>query len=176
MDGNLTPTQKGNIAETAIVAAAYRLGIHVSRPLGEGQRYDLVFDWGDRLERIQCKWARRKGDVLVVHLSGCRHTPAGYVRRVYRQHEIDAVVAFSPDLGRCYHLPLALVANASALRLRLDRARNNQVERIHFASQYELGAVAQLGERRHGMAEVRGSSPLSSTSPQAVLPGGLSSL
>jgi len=110
MDGNLTPTQKGNIAETAIVAAAYRLGIHVSRPLGEGQRYDLVFDWGDRLERIQCKWARRKGDVLVVHLSGCRHTPAGYVRRVYRQHEIDAVVAFSPDLG-----PLATTSRSTSL-------------------------------------------------------------
>src|SRR5439155_25971581 len=27
-----------------------------------------------------------------------------------------------------------------------------------------LGGVARLGERRHGMAEVRGSSPLSSTS------------
>ena len=34
-----------------------------------------------------------------------------------------------------------------------------------MAADYRLGAVAQLGERRHGMAEVRGSIPLSSTSP-----------
>jgi prevent-host-death family protein len=32
-----------------------------------------------------------------------------------------------------------------------------------LASEYELGAVAQLGERCHGMAEVTGSSPVSST-------------
>jgi hypothetical protein len=31
-----------------------------------------------------------------------------------------------------------------------------------MAAQYELGAIAQLGERRHGMAEVEGSSPSSS--------------
>jgi hypothetical protein len=49
--------------------------------------------------------------------------------------------------------------------LRLVRAGNNQRAAINFAADYELsGAVAQLEERRHGMAEVRGSSPLSSTS------------
>ncbi len=39
---------------------------------------------------------------------------------------------------------------------------------ITLADDFDFaGAVAQLGERRHGMAEVRGSSPLSSTPPGA---------
>ncbi len=40
-----------------------------------------------------------------------------------------------------------------------------------MARDYEFGAVAQLEERRHGMAEARGSSPLSSTSSDEVTIG-----
>src|SRR5918999_1829877 len=50
-----------------------------------------------------------------------------------------------------------------AIHLRLAPCRNNQKQSIHWASQYELGAIAQLGERLHGMQEVAGSSPASST-------------
>jgi hypothetical protein len=53
----LSTDQKGAIAESAIVHAAIKLGIGVYRPLSDGERYDLIFDLGERLERIQCKWA-----------------------------------------------------------------------------------------------------------------------
>jgi hypothetical protein len=50
-------------------------------------------------------------------------------------------------------------------------ANNNQKLGINWADDFdfaarlvdERGAVAQLGERRHGMAEVTGSSPVGST-------------
>jgi hypothetical protein len=38
----LTTDQKGNIAETAIVAAAVKLRADVYRPVGEGGRYDVI--------------------------------------------------------------------------------------------------------------------------------------
>jgi hypothetical protein len=50
------------------------------------------------------------------------------------------------------------------MRLRLTPAANNQEAAINYAADYDFGAIAQLGERRHGMAEVVGSSPTSSTS------------
>jgi prevent-host-death family protein len=57
-----------------------------------------------------------------------------------------------------------LVAGRRGIHLRLSPARNAQRACINLGSQYEFdGAVAQLEERRLGMAEVRGSSPLSST-------------
>jgi hypothetical protein len=47
-----------------------------------------------------------------------------------------------------------------------ERARNNQRACINLADEFAFdGAIAQLGERRHGMAEVVGSSPTSSTPP-----------
>jgi hypothetical protein len=58
---------------------------------------------------------------------------------------------------------MSVVAGKTYIHLRLTPARNNQRTGVTMAADYEFGAVAQLGERRHGMAEVRGSSPLSST-------------
>jgi hypothetical protein len=51
----LSTDQKGAIAESAIAHAAIKLGIGVYRPLSDGERYDLIFDLGERLERVQCK-------------------------------------------------------------------------------------------------------------------------
>jgi PD-(D/E)XK endonuclease len=85
------------------------------------------------------------------------------VRRTYGPHEIDALGAYSAELDRCYLIPIARVPGQKRLRLRLAPAKNCQVQGIHFAEQYELGAIAQLGERQSGTLEAAGSSPASST-------------
>ena len=157
-------TQKGAIAEAAITLMAIEMDIVVLRPAIEGRRYDLVFDVDDRLYRVQCKWARRQGAVLIVNLESCRHTPHGYVRTMYDRTEIDAVVAYSQELKRCYWLPIEVVEGMRAISLRLAPTANNQQLAINYAADYEFGAIAQLGERVTGSHEVAGSSPASSTS------------
>ena len=54
IEGELTTNQKGAIAEEAIAAEAVKLGITVCRPNLDA-RYDLIFDLGSRLLRVQCK-------------------------------------------------------------------------------------------------------------------------
>ena len=165
----LTTDQKGAIAEAAIALAAIELGIGVAKPLAP-QRYDFVFDVEDALLRIQCKWACRQGDALVVRCYSCRRTAVGLTRRVYDGADVDAFAAYCADLGRCYLLPFGEVPPGGTLQLRLARTRNNQSRGVRWASSYEFaatlgrqqGAIAQLGERRHGMAEVTGSSPVGS--------------
>ena len=61
-------------------------------------------------------------------------------------------------------VPIADVDGQGYLHLRLAPARNNQELLVHWASEYRLGAIAQLGERVTGSHEVGGSSPPSSTS------------
>ncbi len=58
-----TTDQKGGVAELAIAAEAAQLGIGVLRPVMEGERYDLIFDLGTGLLRVQCKWATRRGAI-----------------------------------------------------------------------------------------------------------------
>ena len=62
----LTTDQKGAIAETAIAHAAAKLGIEVYRPIAEGGRFDMIFPLGEELVRVQCKWAPRIEDGILV--------------------------------------------------------------------------------------------------------------
>jgi hypothetical protein len=160
----LSSNQKGAIAEAQISAAAIELGIPVLKPVNDGLRYDLVLELGTRLVRTQCKWANRVDNVVVVRCRTCRHTPRGYVRTTYTAAEIDGIAAWCPDTREAYFIPIDMIDGHSHLHLRLAPARNNQELLVHWAADYRLGAIAQLGERRHGMPEVEGSSPSSSTS------------
>ena len=165
----LDSNAKGNIAEAAIAFEAMKLGIGVLKPQTEHTRYDLALEVGNQLLRVQCKWARLHKGVVVVTLATCRHTPLnGYVRSKYASTEVDAVAAYCGELERCFFFPIALLEGRSAIYPRLTPARNNQRAAVNFAADYEFkGAVAQLEERRNGIAKARGSSPLSSTRDDA---------
>ena len=90
----LTTDQKGNIAEAAIVAAAVKLGIDVYRAVGEGGRYDMTFEVDRELLCIQCKWAPRHRDVVVLHCYSARRNREGVLTRKYHEGEIDAFAAY----------------------------------------------------------------------------------
>jgi hypothetical protein len=160
----LTPNQKGAIAETAITLEALRHGISVLRPVAEGGRYDLVFDVAGELLRVQCKWATRRREVVLIRARTCRRGPAGrFVRGQYSPDEIDLVAGYCAELDRCYAVPFGALAPCGDTALRLAPSKNNQEVGVNWASDYELGAIAQLGERVSGRHEVVGSSPTSST-------------
>jgi len=167
----MTTNQKGTIAEAEIRAAAIRLGYVVLQPANERGRYDLALDDGNRILRVQCKWAPKSGDVILVRTETCRLTPDGYVKTVYTPDEIDAVAAYCPDLDACYLVPVAELDGRRMLSLRLAPAKNGQRAAVRMASEYEFGAIAQLGERVTGSHEVVGSSPTSSTSSNETVIG-----
>ena len=159
----MTTTQIGAIAEAAITYHATKLGIVVLKPLIERRRYDLVLDTGDLLLRTQCKWARRNGDVVVIRSGTRRHTPNGNDRGTDSASRIDGVAAWCPETRGCCFVPISDIEGQGFLHLRLAPARNNKGLFVHWASNYRLGAIAQLGERLTGSQEAGGSSPPSST-------------
>jgi hypothetical protein len=167
----LTTDQKGAIAEMGFAWHATQLGVDVYKPVAEGGRFDLIFDFDGRLWRVQCKWARRVGDVVLVRCYSCRRAREGMQVRRYTPDEIDAFAAYCAELDRCYFLPIELVGNKRNVHLRLATARNNQREGVKWAEDFEFeatlprhqGAIAQLGERLDGIQKVAGSSPAGST-------------
>jgi PD-(D/E)XK endonuclease len=166
----MTTDQKGAIAEVCITAAALKLGIDVYRPVAEGGRYDLIFDLGSKLLRVQCKWASRRRDVIVINCETSRRCADGYLRRRYSAAEIDALAAYDAKLDRCFLVPVAIIEGRPSITLRLDPCRNNQRRGVNWADDFDFaarlgghqGAVAQLGERMPGRHEVTGSSPVGS--------------
>jgi prevent-host-death family protein len=161
----LTSNDKGNIAEAAITLEAIRLGIEVLKPVAEHGRYDLVLDIGSRLLRVQCKWGSldEGQGIVCVRIGGSRYTPRGYVTSTYSADEVDAIAVYRAELPDTYLVPMRIAAGKRQLHLRLDPPRNSQRACINLASDYQLGAIAQLGERSAGSRKVGGSSPPSST-------------
>jgi hypothetical protein len=150
----LTTDQKGVLAEQAIALEAMRLGLGVFLPLGD-ERYDLILDLRPALLRVQCKWALRQGDVVVIRTRRCRRGADGLIHRSYKPGEIDVIAAYCDELRSCYLLPPELSVGRALVQLRLAPCRNNQERLINWASDYEFGAtlarlrgpIAQLGER-----------------------------
>lgn len=103
----LTHNQKGNVAEVMIMAEAMKAGIEVLRPQGEHMRYDLAFDFGSWICRVQCKWGRLTDRGVIVCLASARNSPVGgYIKTAYSASEVDAVAAYCGDLDRCFLLSM----------------------------------------------------------------------
>jgi PD-(D/E)XK endonuclease len=154
----MTTDQKGAVAELAIQLAAMKLGIEVYRPVAEGGRFDMILAPGNELIRVQCKWASRRGEVLVVSCQSARRCADGFIRRRYTAEEVDAIAAYNLELDRCFLIPIALVEDRPQITLRVNPCRNNQRRRVNWADDFDFeatlrrqhGAVAQLGERLAG--------------------------
>jgi hypothetical protein len=146
---DLSTDRKGAIAESAVLHAAVRLGLLVALPYSP-QRYDLILDLGARLLRVQCKWAMRRGDVVVVRCYTSRRSRQRIVRRGYDCAEIDAIAAYCADLGRCYLISMSSLRGQRNVHLRIAPAANGQNRGIRWATQYDFEtidweALARLG-------------------------------
>jgi prevent-host-death family protein len=122
---------------------------------------------GSSLWRVQCKWGAldEAAGVIRVNLVSSWYTSTGYVRSPYLEGEVDLFAVYCAALDRCYLLDATALVERRGIQLRLSTPRNGQRACVNLASDVSFdGAVAQLGERCHGMAEARGSNPLSSTS------------
>ena len=164
----MNPNLAGATAESAIAAEAVRLGFDVFVPPFGSPRADLVLGICERLLRVQCKTARLRDGAVVLRGQTCRRTATGFKHTTYTPAEIDVIAGYCPELRRCFAVPMSYFGDRVQMHLRLESARNGQRAGLHFARDYELGAIAQLEERSAGSRKVGGSSPPSSTPTGAL--------
>jgi hypothetical protein len=136
----LTTDQKGAIAESAVTHAAIKLGVGVYRPVMEGGRYDLIIELGAHLYRVQCKFARLCGDVVVVRCYSARRAREGLRKRVYRAAEVDFIAAYCPELDRSFLLTSDEFDGRTQVDLRVEPCRNNQRLGVNWAEDFALDA------------------------------------
>jgi hypothetical protein len=155
----------GEISTAQVLAALVRSGKSVLLPFGDHKRYDLVIEEQDGcFYRVQCKTGRiYRGSLWFATCSVDSRSGRGTIRRSYRG-EITYFGVYCPGNNKAYLVPVDEVPVGEAV-LRLSLPKNNQKSKIRWASQYEIGAVAQLGARVNGIHEVTGSIPVSSTPP-----------
>ncbi|MBV8299489.1 MAG: hypothetical protein JO083_08090 [Candidatus Eremiobacteraeota bacterium] len=128
---------KGDVSELRVAAALIEAGYAVSKPFGENQRYDLVIDDGERLQRVQVKTGRIRGGVVLFSCCSTHgHRRTQLMTRPYTG-QIDLLAVFCPDNEKVYLVPEAELTRSKS-HLRLVPPRNNMVKTIKWAAQYEL--------------------------------------
>lgn len=127
--GTLTTKRRGSASEAIAMAVFLARGWAVSVPWGDNERYDLVIDRGNGLERVQVKTGRLRGGSIRFngysndHYAG-RH---GYVGDI----DLFAVVAG----GNVYLCPISDFLGLQHC-LRVEPPKNGQVKKIKYAKEY----------------------------------------
>jgi PD-(D/E)XK nuclease superfamily protein len=129
---------KGDLAEIMIAADLVRRGYRIAIPYGEDSDFDLIVCRDEKLERVQCKYTRSDGGVVVVKC--CSHSLTnGRVRATkrYTAATIDWLAVYDASTNRCYYIPAAELGDGmNMMHLRLAPTRNNQVAGIRRAEDY----------------------------------------
>lgn len=133
--------EKGNLAESKILAALVAAGYLVSIPFGEGHKYDFIIDDSVSLRRVQCKTGRVKKGVLLFNSysqSGNGATKKGY-------HGLaDLFAVWNPDNGEVYLVPVESFG-AAGISLRLMPTLSGQVQKVNWAVDYLLTTLNREG-------------------------------
>lgn len=126
---------KGEISEAVIVAELLKQEYSVSIPFGNNQRYDLLVDDGEKIERAQCKTGRiRNGCVLFSTSSTNGFTGA----KTHYQDQIEAFFVYCPDNEKIYKVPIEKTPKTS-MQLRIEKAGPKApVTTINWAKDYEI--------------------------------------
>jgi hypothetical protein len=121
-----------------IAADLIRRGYKIAIPYGEDWDFDLIVCREERLERVQCKYTRSNGQVIVVRARSHSLTN-GKIRAVkrYTATMIEWLAVYDATSECCYYVPAGeLGEGMHMLHLRLTPPRNNQHLRVRLAAAY----------------------------------------
>lgn len=126
-------TTIGTRTEGRILAALLQMGKQVLLPFGGGSRYDLAYDEGGQLVRVQCKTARLQRGALIFNTCSLGR---GNVQHHY-DDDADVFGVYSPELDSVYLVPVKGISRGKA-SLRVDQPKNSMVSGIRWAADYKV--------------------------------------
>ncbi len=121
---SFSTAQKGELALLRVLQRSVEKGWIASRPTRDC-RYDLVLDDGERLHRVQVKYAGRQACNCDGAIS-LDFTKGGTRDRTYFDHEIDAVLAYVAPADTVVWLRREYFHGRRTIQLRYAPTRNGQ--------------------------------------------------
>lgn len=121
---------KGDSTELTCILAFTLRGWKVSIPYGEDSKYDLILDDGEKLMRVQCKFAHLSADGNIISITCMSNN------KKYLPGTVDYYATVHK--GKCYLIPYV---DQKIISLRLTPPKSNQKELIRFAHDYFIGSI-----------------------------------
>lgn len=122
--------QKGEIAQLKVQLRAAEKGIVLSKPMIDS-RYDFILDDGQRLERVQVKYAsgrapHSQGSVKI----NLKSWDGRKLRRRYCADEVDALLVYIPQMDEVLRFEADVFCKRASFTVRLEPAKNGQTKSI----------------------------------------------
>ena len=120
--------QKGEIAQLKVQLRAAEKGLILSKPLIDS-RYDFIIDDGQKLERVQVKYASGKaqnsqGSIRV----NLKSWEGRKLRRRYCANEVDALLVYIPQIDRVLRFEAGFFCERDSFIVRIQPAKNGQTK------------------------------------------------
>ena len=132
---------KGDVAEQAAILAALKLGWGVLRPIGDRLPYDLVFDVGASLVRIQVKsaWLDASSGNYVVDNRRTKTNRRIMVRKKYKSSDFDFALAYVEEAQIFYVFPVdVFIEYGSEIHLVEAGKRQRKPRSAEYRGSWEL--------------------------------------
>ena len=134
----MNTSRKGDETEAVILGRLMDLGVSVSVPFGDSDRYDLVVDDGASLHRLQCKTGSWVNGSVRFNLYTSTVGTDGRVDSEYTSEEIDAYAVYSKETDEVYWIPIEDTGSGE-MRLRVeDPHPKAPTSKINWANEYAI--------------------------------------
>jgi hypothetical protein len=128
----------GELSEAKVLVELKSLGFTVSTPFGDNAKYDLIFDDGSSLHKVQVKTGRLKDRGVVSFNTATRgHNTDNTYQKEYTEEDIDVFVVYCPQNENLYAVDVEDAPNSS-MSLRVEEPGNGQTKGINMAEDFRL--------------------------------------
>jgi len=132
---------RGDIAEQAAIFQALNRGWGVLKPVGDRLPYDLIFDIGETLIKIQvkCAWFDKNSKNYVVDNRRTKTNRRRMIRSRYSKMDFDFALVYLPQLNIFYVFPVdKFISYASDIHMVEADKRQRKPRSFIYRDAWEL--------------------------------------
>jgi len=129
----------GDLSVVRVIARLTELEWNVGILITEHAKYDLLAEKTGKMIRVQVKTGRLRNGSVRAQLRSIWSDKNGCHVRTRMEGDYDVLAVHCPDTGGVYFLEEKLLGlNGCEVNLRLSIPKNNQVKRVHLASNHRV--------------------------------------
>ena len=133
--------EKGNIGEAIVLAEFVNRGVQCSIPFGDTARYDLIAEFGGRLNKIQIKYCNQiteNNSVTCLCASSTNHTTNKHYTTY--ENDVDYIACYVVPMDRCILVSIKEIGKQKSITIRLAPPNNNQ-KNVRYIEDYSFERV-----------------------------------
>ena len=124
---------KGNLGEIKVASEFIKWGCTISFPFGDNARYDLIIDDGDKLKKVQIKYADCKSDNnswRCMCVSSTNHTTN---KKLYGyNNDVDIMAFYIAELDTCIMFNISEIKQKTCIYVRNTIPLNKQSNVVYI--------------------------------------------